>query len=310
MILLRGTQHFHKLQRPTIATVGNFDGIHRGHQMLINYLVNQATEQQLNSVLICFEPTSKEYFAGDKAPPRISPMRDKFEQARMLGVDYFACLQFNQSLSEMPAEDFVTHFLYEDLNIQQLIVGDDFRFGHQRRGDIGLLRQLGNQLGFRITDQSTILHENMRISSSLVRKKLAEGDFKTAQELLGRPFTISGKVFHGDKKGRTIGFPTANILLKRRVSPLSGVFTVTAKTRDTQWHGIANVGHRPTVNGQRKQLEVHLFDCQEYLYGQRLTVCFHSKLREEKKFPSFEELKKQISLDAAQAKTYFIKVKE
>ena len=307
MILLRGSEHFHKLQRPAIATVGNFDGVHKGHKIIIKYLVDQAKLHQLNSVLICFEPTPKEYFAGDNAPPRISPLRDKFEQIRLLGVDYFVCLQFNQALSAMPAEDFVKNLLYQDLNIRQLIVGDDFRFGHQRKGDIGLLRQLGDQLGFKITDQSTIHHENMRISSSLVREKLAEGDFKTVEQLLGRPFTIGGKVFHGDKKGRTIGFQTANILLKRRVSPLSGVFTVSARTREKQWYGVANVGHRPTVNGQRKQLEVHLFDCKENLYGQHLVVCFHSKLREEKKFPSFEELKKQILLDAEQAKTYFRK---
>jgi riboflavin kinase/FMN adenylyltransferase len=310
MILLRGSQHFHKLQQATIATVGNFDGVHKGHQEIINYLVEQATQHQLRSVLICFEPTPKEFFSGENAPPRISTLRDKFEQTRGLGVDYFACLQFNQALSEMPAEDFVKHLLYEDLNIKQLIVGDDFRFGHQRQGNIGLLRQLGNDLGFKITDKDTIHHENTRISSSLVREKLAEGDFASATELLGRSFTISGKVFHGDKKGRTIGFPTANILLKRRVAPVQGVFAVTAKTGDRRWKGVANVGHRPTVNGQRKQLEVHLFGCNENLYGQRLTVCFHSKLREEEKFPSFEELKQQILLDAEQAKTYFKKVEE
>ena len=310
MILLRGSQHFRKLQRATIATVGNFDGVHKGHQTIINYLVEQAKLHQLESVVICFEPTPKEVFAGENAPPRISTLRDKFEQIRLLGVDYLVCLQFNQALSAMPAQDFVKHLLYGDLNISQLIVGDDFRFGYKRQGDIGLLRQLGNQLGFTITDQSTIQHENMRISSSLIREQLDQGDFTHAERLLGRPFAISGKVFHGDKKGRTIGFPTANILLKRRVSPLLGVFTVTATTSNKRWHGVANVGHRPTVNGQRRQLEVHLFDCQENLYGQHLTVCFHSKLRDEKKFPSFEELKKQITLDAEQAKNYFRKVEE
>ncbi|MEM8844259.1 MAG: bifunctional riboflavin kinase/FAD synthetase [Pseudomonadota bacterium] len=310
MILLRGSRHFPKLKNFTIATVGNFDGVHKGHQEIISFMVERAKQQSLKSVLITFEPTPKEFFAHESAPARISPLRQKFELIREMGVDYFACMHFNQPLSKIPAQDFVQKFLYEDLKISQLIVGDDFRFGHKRMGDISLLQSMGEQLGFEVTDQNTIHHEDSRISSSLVREKLFNGHFDEAAALLNRPFTISSKVFHGDKKGRTIGFPTANLLLKRRVSPVLGVFAVSAETDGKVWKGVANVGHRPTVNGQRKQLEVHLFDCEENLYGKRLTVYFHIKLRDEKKFSSFDELKEQISLDVNQAHHYFITEKK
>ena len=305
MRILRGSNKLSKLIHPTIATIGNFDGFHLGHQEVIRFVIDQSKHEGLESVLISFEPTPKEFFTGVDAPARIYPIRTKFELAHQFGFDYFTCLRFNQLLASMPAVDFVEKILHDSLQIKALVVGDDFQFGYQRDGDINLLREMGASLGFEVKDQSTILYKHTRISSSLIREKLANGLFDDATTLLGRPFSISGRVFHGDKKGRTIGFPTANILLHRQISPIQGVFTVTACNKSNTWQGVANVGKRPTVNGQRLQLEVHLFDCDETLYGQRLDVEFHTKIRQEIKFASFEDLKQQITLDVAQAQQYF-----
>ncbi len=305
MILLRGSNQLSAINQPTIATIGNFDGYHLGHQEIIRFVVNKSKLTNIKSVLISFEPTPKEFFAGDEAPARIYPIRKKIQLAQDFGFDYFACLNFNQSLASMPAVDFVHKILHDSLQVKTLVVGDDFKFGHQRSGDINLLREMGATLGFEVENQSVILHEHHRVSSTLIREKLAEGKFDDAATLLGRPFSISGRVFHGDKKGRTIGFPTANILIRRKNSPVKGVFTVTVSNHENQWQGVANVGNRPTVNGQRQQLEVHLFNFQQDLYGQHLDVEFHTKLRDEIKFPSFEALKQQITIDATKAQQYF-----
>ncbi|MFK7795136.1 MAG: bifunctional riboflavin kinase/FAD synthetase [Gammaproteobacteria bacterium] len=305
MILLRGSNELARVDQPTIATIGNFDGFHLGHQEIINFVISKSAQQKAKSVLISFEPSPKEFFAGAKAPARIYQIRKKIELADQFGFDYFACLHFNKALASMSAVDFVQKILHDSLQVKNLVVGDDFKFGHQRSGDIDLLRDMGTSLGFEVEDQSTILHEHSRVSSTLIREKLDKGEFENAATLLGRPFSMSGYVFHGDKKGRTIGFPTANILIRRKVSPIKGVFAVSASQYHSKWQGVANVGNRPTVNGQRLQLEVHLFNCQENLYGKRLDVQFHTKLRDEIKFPSFEALKHQITIDVTKAQHYF-----
>lgn len=305
MKLLRGCRGLQPLPTNTIATIGNYDGLHLGHQKIINYVTNEATKNQLPSALISFQPTPKEYFSYGEIPARIYPFRKNFQLAQTLKLDYFASLRFNKTLANMSAEQFISDVLVDTFKIKKLIVGDDFRFGFKRQGDFELLSSMGKSLGFEVTSINTLTHEHTRISSTLIREKLSQGDFKQAAILLGRPFTMSGRVFHGDKKGRTIGFPTANILIRRRVSPIHGVFTVTASDTRSHWQGVANVGSRPTVNGQRMQLEVHMFNCNESLYGKRLDVEFHSKLRDEVKFSSFEALKHQISLDADQARQYF-----
>ena len=307
MKLLRGSHSLVPLDLPSIVTVGNFDGIHLGHQEIIRYVTRQGKLHNLQSVMLSFEPTPKEYFAKDNAPPRIYSLRDKVEIAKSLQVDHFVCLRFNESLASLSATDFVKSILYDALKTRKLVVGDDFRFGYNRLGDIELLREMGDSLGFSVENKETILHANVRVSSSLVREQLAAGNFEKVNSLLGRWFEVSGRVFHGDKKGRTIGFPTANLLLNRRVTPIHGVFVVTATNGHDTWHGVANVGHRPTVKGQRDQLEVHLLNRAEDLYGQRLRVRFLAKLRDEQKFSSLDDLKHQISLDVQQAKEYFSK---
>ena len=303
MILLRGHHGLRPIENKTIASIGNFDGVHIGHQEIIRYVVQQGKALNLQPALVSFEPTAKEFFLSDKAPARIYSFRDKFEVIQPLGIKHFISLRFTRSLANMPAETFVKEILLAKLNIQHLIVGDDFRFGHNRRGDIDLLRTMAAQLDFKVEDQASILHDNVRVSSSSIRDQLAEGNFTQAATLLGRPFMITGRVFHGDKNGRSIGFPTANILLRRRISPLCGVFVITASTSEQSWSGVANVGSRPTVSGTREQLEVHLFNCDQDLYGQRLSVTFLHRLRDEQKFSSLDALKTQISLDVQQAQT-------
>ena len=306
MNLIRGSTRIRRILNPTIATVGNFDGLHLGHQKIIRYVTDRATTENLESVLVSFEPTPKEYFMGENAPSRIYSLRDRFVITKSLGIQHFVCLRFNADLAKLHAGDFVKNILVDALNIKSLIVGDDFRFGNDRQGDIALLQNMGPDLGFAVEDKSTISHEDTRVSSSLIRSQLAAGEFDKARKLLGRSYAISGRVFHGDKKGRTIGFPTANLLLNRKVPPVRGVFVVSVKNSERTWQGVANVGHRPTINGVRDQLEVHLFDCNDNLYGQRLTVTFLARLRDEQKFSSFDELKHQISLDTQQAKQFFL----
>ncbi len=305
MILLRGSNKLTRIHRPTVATIGNFDGFHLGHQEIISFVINESMQQKAKSVLISFEPTPKEFFCGSKGPARIYPIRKKIELAREFGYDYFACLHFNQLLATMPPVDFVQKILHDSLNVKTLVVGYDFKFGHHGSGTTDLLCSMGKKLGFQVHVKNPILHKNMRVSSTLIREKLSQGAFAEVATLLGRPFEISGRVFHGDKKGRTIGFPTANILIGRKVSPINGVFTVSVSQKNNKWQGVANVGNRPTVNGKRQQLEVHLFNCQQDLYGKRLVVEFHTKLRDEIKFPSFEALKHQISIDVTKAQQIF-----
>lgn len=305
MILLRGSKQLTRINQPTVATIGNFDGFHLGHQEIIDFVIDKSVQQKAKSVLISFEPTPKEFFCGAKSPARIYPFRRKIELVRKFGYDYFVCLHFNQLLATMPAVDFVQKILHDSLNVKTLVVGDDFKFGHRGSGDIHLLCSMGEKLGFDVHVKSPVLHNHQRVSSTLIREKLSQGSFTEVAALLSRPFKMSGRVFHGDRKGRTIGFPTANILIRRKVSPVKGVFTVSVSHNNNQWQGVANVGNRPTVNGQRQQLEVHLFDCQQDLYGKRLDVEFHTKLRDEIKFPSFEALKHQINIDVTKAQQYF-----
>ncbi|RCL47124.1 MAG: bifunctional riboflavin kinase/FAD synthetase [Candidatus Thioglobus sp.] len=307
MQLIRGHQYLPSLRQGAVATIGNFDGLHRGHQHIIQHVTALARQQQRASIVISFEPTPKEYFMGLQAPARIYNLRAKLELLSALQPDYFVMLRFNHTLATLQAETFVHQILHQPLNIKQLLVGDDFKFGYQRQGDIHLLQQMGLECGFEVSDINTIAQHGERVSSTLIREKLAAGLFTQAAELLTRPFTISGKVFHGDKKGRTMGFPTANILLKRRTLPISGVFAVTVTCAENHWQGIANIGHRPTVSGTRDQCEVHLFACDDDLYGQRLTVCPHMKIREEIKFSSLESLRQQIHIDIDNAKHYFSK---
>lgn len=305
MKLIRGISALVNSKRPTIVSIGSFDGVHLGHRTMISHMLALAAEHQLHPTLITFEPTPKEFFMGSEAPARLSTLREKIRCLQVLGIDQLVCLRFDQTLADMPAEHFIRQILVDGLELKHLIVGDDFRFGKNRQGDSVLLAEKGREHNFVVQDTDTIRHESDRISSTRIREALAQNQFRLVEQLLGRPYEMSGRVCHGDKRGRSIGFPTANILLGERKSPLHGVFIVKAFSGQKQWAGMANIGKRPTVAGQQNRIEAHLFDCDEDLYSQRLRIQFLEKIRDEEKFDSIEALKEQIHLDKIAAQNYF-----
>ncbi len=301
--LIRGLYNLRPEHQGSVATIGNFDGVHRGHQAVIAQLHEQADALGCSATVITFEPLPHEYFLGDQAPGRLTPLREKLVLFDRLGIDQLLCLPFNASLANLSAEDFIQQVLVDGLHIRRLVVGDDFRFGKGRSGDFALLQRAGRAQGFEVVDTRThVCDEGERISSTRIRKALAQGDFALAEQLLGRPFTMSGRVIHGDKRGRTIGFPTANIRANHPVSPLRGVFAVHVEGLG---NGVANVGTRPTFDGKHYLAEIHLLDFTGDLYGQRITVQWQKKLRDERKFDNFQALVAQIEKDIAAARQYF-----
>ncbi|ACE82889.1 riboflavin biosynthesis protein RibF [Cellvibrio japonicus Ueda107] len=306
-ILIRGLHNLRPWHRGCVATIGSFDGVHLGHQAILKQLLDAANSHQLPAVVILFEPQPHEFFAGDKAPARLMRLREKVQALRAAGVQRVLCLHFNQHLRSLSAEAFVEQILVQGLGIRHLVVGDDFRFGCDRRGDFALLQTLGDEYGFAVTDTCTLQIDGERASSTRIRQLLEQGDFAHAQKLLGKPYEISGRVVYGKQLGRQLGVPTANVQLRRYRSPLQGVFAVLVRFADGSLHqGVANVGLRPTVSGDRKPLlEVHLFDFSRMVYGAVIQVRFLYKLRDEQKFASLDALRAQLQNDIAQAKTYF-----
>ena len=306
MELVRGLHNLRPEHRGCAATIGSFDGIHLGHQAVLTQLAVQGRERQLPVTLITFEPQPREYFMPEEAPPRLTRFREKLEVLRHCGIDRVVCLRFNAYLASLTADEFIQRVMLDGLAVKYLVVGDDFRFGKGRIGDYALLQQAGKTHGFPVATMQTFNIGNHRVSSTRIRVALNEGDFNSAEALLGRPYWMSGRVAHGDKRGRTIGFPTANIFLHRNAVPVDGVFAVEMRGIDNRpIPGVANVGTRPTVDGSRALLEVHLFDFNREIYGRHVQVSFLKKLRSERKFESFELLKRQIERDAEQARAFF-----
>ena len=306
MNLIRGLHNLKPEHRGCVATIGNFDGVHLGHQNVLGQLAEKASELQLPTVVVTFEPQPGEFFSGDAATPRLTRFREKLEGLSRFSVDRVLCLAFNRDFAALSAEAFIQRVLIDGLGVRYLVVGDDFRFGQGRTGDFAMLCRAGSAHGFQVVNMHTFAVEGGRVSSTRIREALADGDLRAAERLLGRPYRMSGRVAHGDKRGRTIGFPTANIFLHRKVSPLSGVFAVEMFGLDHEpWPGVANLGTRPTVDGQRTLLEVHLFDLGQEIYGRHVHVDFVQRLRAERRFPSFDDLKAQIQRDAAQARALF-----
>lgn len=307
MKLVRGLHNLRARHRGCAATIGSFDGVHLGHQAVIGQLQRAAAQRNLPATLITFEPQPREYFHPGSSPPRLTRLREKLLALSDCGVEQVLCLRFDEHLAGLTADEFVQLILVDGLGIKYLVVGDDFRFGKGRAGNFSMLQQAGEQHGFEVAVTETFNIDAGRVSSTRVRDVLSAGDFDQAAVLLGRPFTLSGRVAHGDKRGRTIGFPTANIKLFRPAAPLSGVYAVEMCWPGVQLHrGVANIGNRPTVDGTRLQLEVHLFDFDSDIYGQHVQVEFRKKLREERRFDSFDALREQILLDAGQARDYFL----
>ena len=309
MRLIRGFHNLRPEDRGCVATIGNFDGVHLGHRAVFQRLLARGRALGLPATVITFEPQSMEYFAPESAPARLTRLREKLQVILDCGIARVMLLEFGPRLAAMEAPAFVQRLLTDGLGVRYLLVGDDFRFGHGRRGDFQFLQSMGAaapaDAGFAVENLRTITHGDERISSTRVREALYRGDLDQAEHLLGRPYSMRGRVGHGDRRGRTIGFPTANIDLHRRVSPLLGVFAVQVHgLAGGPRPGVANIGTRPTVDGQGCRLEVHLFDFDQDIYGRHLEVEFRLKLREEQRFGSFEELRRQIALDAAAAREF------
>lgn len=299
-----------------VATIGNFDGVHLGHQAILEQVSKEAQKRGLLSVAIIFEPQPLEYFKSDEAPVRLMRFREKFQTISQLGIDYVFCLKFDERLSQLSAEEFIEEILVRHLSVKHLVVGDDFRFGGDRTGDYGLLQSVGERLGFSVESTKTVecKESPLRVSSTLIRELLAKSEFDLAEKAMGRPYSFFGKVIHGQKLGRQLGFPTANIALKRKKVPFSGVFVVSLYLNGVgkgddgehqEYLGVANVGVKPTVGNFLPSLEVHLLDFKQDIYGQNALVVFHHKLRGEQRFDGIEALKEQIEKDVMQARAYF-----
>lgn len=303
---IRGAHNLRPWHQGCVATLGSFDGVHLGHQAILRQLVRLSKETQLPSLVIIFEPQPQEFFLGDKAPARLMRLREKIQALLAAGVDRVLCLSFNDYLRSLSAMDFIEQVLIQGVDVKHLVIGDDFRFGCDRRGDFSLLKQVGDQKGFSVTDTVTLQIDGERVSSTRVRQCLEAGDFTAAERLLGKLYSISGRIVYGQQLGRQLGVPTANVHLRRYKSPLQGVFAVTAKVEGKSIQGVANIGVRPTVNGDKKLLlEVHLFDFSQKIYGKMIEVIFHKKLRSEKKFASLDELQAQLKKDIDEAKEFF-----
>ena len=310
MELIRDLHNLKAVHRPCVATIGNFDGVHLGHQAVIRQLKRHAAELGLPAVVIIFEPQPMEYFAPDTAPARLTAFREKLELLAQYSVDRVFCLRFKRSLAMLPAERFVSDLLVGRLGIKRVIIGDDFRFGRGRAGDFTLLSGMGQEYGFDVIPTDTFYCDGERVSSSRIRRHLAAGEFEQAARLLGGPYYISGRVLHGDKRGAGLGFPTANLMLNRKKSPLGGIYAVCVHGLDERvYEGVASIGTRPVFNGRTELLEVYLFDFSDCIYGRRLHVEFMHYLRPEENFASTDALIEQMRRDVDDARTYFKKQK-
>ena len=306
MKLIRG---LHNLTDPLpgcVATIGNFDGLHLGHQHVIHQLRTVGEIKNLPTAVIVFEPQPVEFFAPQQAPRRLARFRDKIIHFAEMGVDYMICLHFNQQLANLSAEHFVTDILVKRLNIRHLVIGDDFCFGKGRKGDFNYLKQRGQQDNFEVENTHTLLMDNERVSSTRIRQCLANDDLTCARQLLGRPYTLSGKVAHGKKLGRQLGFPTINLKMGHRAIAVHGIFAVLVKGLDNRvLRGVASIGTRPTVNGKGTILEVYILNFSEQIYGRCVDVEILHKLRDEQKFDSLNALTVQINQDINDAIKYF-----
>ncbi|MEP6997279.1 MAG: bifunctional riboflavin kinase/FAD synthetase [Betaproteobacteria bacterium] len=304
MQVFRGLPDLAHRHRPIALTIGNFDGVHRGHQAMLARLTEAAEDLALPSAVLTFDPHPREFFAPGSAPPRLSTLRSKLEQFAAQGIAQVHVARFNATLAALPAARFIDDVLVRRLGTHWVLVGDDFRFGRGRSGDLALLRSAATT--FSVEAMPTVIVDGERASSTAVRAALAAGELDHAARLLGRPYAISGRVVHGDKLGRSLGFPTANVVL-RHAPPLSGVFAVRVHGLGSMARaGAASLGVRPTVKADAKPLlEVFVFDFDEAVYGRRIVVEFLCKLRDEERYADLDVLADQIRADVARAREYF-----
>lgn len=309
MLVFRGIPE--QATTSTVLTIGNFDGLHRGHRALLDRLTAHARNVALPAAVLTFEPHPREYFAPDEAPARLTSLREKLNLLESCGIDRVYVCRFNARLAALGAESFIEDILVRGLSVRHLIIGDDFRFGKSRRGDFAMLQKAGCEHRFGVEAMHTIDWQGERVSSSAVREALEAGDIEHASRLLGRPYCIAGRVEHGEKVGRQLGFPTANVQLKRKRLPLAGIFAVTvAGVAEQPQPGAASLGVRPTLGvGLKPMLEVHLLDFVGSIYGAHVTVNFLHKLRDEARYDSLDALKAQIAKDVDATRTYFLNMK-
>ena len=318
MYLIRGLKNLSLFnerfsEEQLVVTIGNFDGLHKGHKKIIQEMKNISLNSSAKTMVIFTEPHAKEFFSMDKnimeQPARISPWRDKFKNLENENIDFAFFLKFNKSLQTMSPEIFIEKVL-GSLNISNLMIGDDFRFGQDRKGDFVMLKDWSKSQGISLSKLPTFSIDNRRVSSTWIRETLSLSDFSTTKKLLGRPYSFEGKVVHGNRLGRSIGFPTANIWLPKNNLPIKGVFSVKISIDVSEFEGIANIGIRPTVGGTSPVLEVNIFDFKKEIYGKRIKVEFVKKIRDEKKFDSLDDLKKQIAKDVNTAKEQLLDEKD
>lgn len=323
MQLIRGLQNY-PASNGCVATIGNFDGVHRGHRAIFARLAEVGKQHNLPLCAVTFEPLPHEFFRPGDGVVRLSTLRDKSSAIAGCGIDQLLLMRFNHQLAGLQAEEFINQALLSTLKVRHLVVGDDFRFGHQRHGDFAMLQAAGEQHGFGVESFNTVVSNAIpaasttdsadasRISSSAIRKALASHDFSQAAQLIGHPYSISGRVIKGQQLARQLGYPTANVCLKNFRPGIRGVFAVTLTldgelngNESTTYQGVANLGERPTVDGKRLLLEVHVFDAKPDLYGCVVNVGFHHFLRGEKKFDGLDQLKQAIANDAEAARAFF-----
>lgn len=304
MQLIRGLHNLPKLDA-SVVTIGNFDGVHLGHRVILDRVVDAAQSRCLPSVVVCFEPQPREFFNPDGAPARIFGLRDKYRMLKKAGIDYLVVLNFTEKFRALTAEQFVQRVLVKGLGVAHLFIGDDFRFGCDRSGDLTVLRQLGATYDYQVTASSTIQQDHVRVSSTRIRQTLAAADLATSEQLLGHRYALSGRVVYGQQLGRTLGTPTINIKYGKHASPLVGVFAVQVTLPDGRVQpGVANIGHRPTVQ-EGSALEVHLLNFSQDLYGAHIECVFLQHIRDIKQFPNLAALQAQIARDVQAAETFF-----
>ncbi len=303
MELIRGLYNLRPQQHGCVLTIGAFDGIHLGHQEMVRVLREQAARHRLPAALLSFEPTPREFFAKGTPPARLTRFREKFEALQQCGVERFVCLRFDERVRCLGRDEFVSEVLVKALGARHIVVGHDFRFAKDNSGDVASLRSLAASGNFAVTEVPPFVVDGERVSSSLIREALNVGDMARAAKLLGRPYRMTGKVIHGEKLGRKLGFPTANLRLNRRATPLAGVFAIRVTGGGlNNAPGVASLGTRPAVNGKELLLEAHVFDFDGDLYRQLLHVDFIAYLREERWFADMDTMVAQINRDAQQAR--------
>jgi len=292
---------------PVALTIGNFDGVHLGHRAMLELLDGAARERRLRSCVMSFEPHPREFFSPDQAPTRLTSLREKLELLAQAGIDQVHVRRFDYDFARVTAEEFIDKVLVDGLGVRWVLVGDDFRFGARRQGDVAMLQDAGRRNGFEVAQMQSVSVDGVRVSSTAVRERLARGDLTGAARLLGRPYSISGRVVRGDGIGKQLGFPTANVQMKHNRPPLAGIFVVEVRgLGDRPLEGVASLGVRPTVKaGGAPVLEVNLFDFAREIYGRHLQVRFLHKLRDEEKYADLETLKRQIARDADHARRFF-----